>query len=86
MKELRTVLYTQNNIRYYVTLTSTLLDCSIDDSHWYFSNQHFLYKTTVNPISIEQGLLYLKFKSATQSLTVSLLCYEQPTMQQFHRN
>lgn len=26
-----------------------------DDAHWYFSNQHFLYQTTVNPIAIEQA-------------------------------
>lgn len=26
-----------------------------DDEHWYFSNQHFLYQTTVNPITIRQS-------------------------------
>lgn len=24
-----------------------------DDNHWYFSNQHFLYQTTVSPLVIE---------------------------------
>jgi hypothetical protein len=27
----------------------------VDDTHWYFSNQHFLYKATVSPVTIEQG-------------------------------
>jgi len=26
-----------------------------DDSHWYFSNQHFLYQATVSPVTIEQS-------------------------------
>jgi hypothetical protein len=33
-----------------------------DDSHWYFSNQHFLYQTEIEPLNITMGIvLFLLF-------------------------